>query len=72
MSPNERVIILQRQVELMQARMEKMRFQRDSLIDFVTGLSDVLKQHDHEGTATVLIEQKVKELRQKLGQDEVL
>lgn len=72
MSPNERVIILQRQVELMQARMERMRSQRDSFIDFITDLSETLKQHDHEGTVTVLIEQKVKELRAQLGQDEIL
>lgn len=72
MSPNERVIILQRQVELMQARMEKMKSQRDMLIDFTTETMELLNELDHEGDATRVIEKRVKELRAKLDQDEIL
>ena len=71
MSPNERVITLQRQVELMQARMEKMKSQRDFIMDALTNVS--LIALDNAGTfAAADINNIMHKVREQLGQDEIL
>ena len=71
MSPNDRIVTLQRQIELMQARMEKMRSQRDSMMDCITKLIHIAEQHD-QSVALCQIQKEVQRLRQELNQFEIL
>ena len=71
MSPNERVIILQRQVELMQARMERIKEQRDVIMDTLLDVFNSLEDHVPASVANPFYD-RIKLLRESLGQDEIL
>lgn len=71
MNLTEQIADLQRQVELMQARMERMKSQRDSMMDCIAKLMHIAEQHDHSVTL-YQIQGEVKRLRQELNQFEIL
>lgn len=69
MSPNERVVILQRQLQLMTTKMENMKEQRDALIDLVTTMAAKMEQY---GLNMDEIQADLASLRQLIGQAEIL
>lgn len=69
MSPNERVVILQRQLQLMTTKMENMKEQRDALIDLVTTMAAKMEQC---GLNMDEIQADLASLRQLIGQTEIL
>lgn len=71
MSPTEQIAALQRQLELMTARMEKMKEQRDFIMDALTNVSLIALDNAGELTAAD-INNIVHKVREQLGQDEIL
>lgn len=71
MSPTEQIVALQRQLELMTARMEKMKEQRDFIMDALTNVSLIALDNAGELTAAD-INNIVHKVREQLGQDEIL